>query len=575
MHQFTNKKKLLFFLILLLGFLFRFNNLNWDSDFHLHPDERFLTMVGTAMKPPSNFLDYFDPQKSRFNPPNIGFNFFVYGIFPVIVNKMISIFFHNDNYNAFTIQGRFLSAVADMMIIFLIFKTVELFEKKIKIHHSIKYWAGFFYAIAVLPIQLSHFFAVDTFLNLFAFASFYATLKYFFQRSLQYMILSAIFFGLAISSKISAIYILPLNVFFIIISAITSEKKLIRFFWSLAIMTGTYFIISYLTIRLADPYLFDSANLLDFKINHIFLMSIKSLESFSTPQAWYPPGIQWIHKTPLIFSLKNIAFFGLGIPYFLVMILGILFTLRRFRIKNCYVLLIMTIWVIGFFIYQSTQFAQSMRYFILLYPFLAILAGFGIFLIFETFVKFLRRFLFTVSCLLLVAIILIWPLAFSSIYLKKHSRVVASEWIYKNIPNNSLILSEYWDDPLPLFIGQNQNKKFIGKELPVFDPDTAEKWNKMNFLLSQADYYILSSNRGWGSVPTIPERFTKMARFYQDLLANKLSYKKIIEFTSYPSLKYLGIPLDYPDDLSDESFTVYDHPKVMIFKNEKKLFNFQ
>jgi len=38
--------------------------------------------------------------------------------------------------------------------------------------------AAFFYAMAVLPIQLSHFFATDTFLNLFMFASFYFALRF-------------------------------------------------------------------------------------------------------------------------------------------------------------------------------------------------------------------------------------------------------------------------------------------------------------------------------------------------------------------------------------------------------------
>ena len=33
---------------LLIGFWLRFSGLNWDGDEHLHPDERFLTMVASA-----------------------------------------------------------------------------------------------------------------------------------------------------------------------------------------------------------------------------------------------------------------------------------------------------------------------------------------------------------------------------------------------------------------------------------------------------------------------------------------------------------------------------------------------
>jgi RsiW-degrading membrane proteinase PrsW (M82 family) len=75
------KQKIFFLLILLLGFLGRFYGLNWDANNHLHPDERFLTMVAMAMKLPVSWNSYFDPQKSLLNPFNVGYNFFVYVIF--------------------------------------------------------------------------------------------------------------------------------------------------------------------------------------------------------------------------------------------------------------------------------------------------------------------------------------------------------------------------------------------------------------------------------------------------------------------------------------------------------------
>ena len=58
-----------------------------------------------------------------------------------------------------------------------------------------------------------------------------------------------------------------------------------------------------------------------------------------------------------------------------------------------------------------------------------------------------------------------------------------------------------------------------------------------------------------------------MAQFYQDLLAGKTQFKKVAEFTSFPSLKYLGLPVTLDDSSADETFTVYDHPTVMIFAN--------
>ena len=158
---------------------------------------------------------------------------------------------------------------------------------------------------------------------------------------------------------------------------------------------------------------------------------------------------------------------------------------------------------------------------------------------------------------------------FSSIYLNKNSRVEASEWIYKNLPSNSLIIGESWDDVLPLSVTNNYGKQFTSDQLPVFEPDTPEKWQKMNSKLEIADYYVLSSNRGWGSIMTVPEKYPLMSKFYQDLFKGKTQYKKIKEFTAYPKFSIFNFQFSIPDQWSDEGFTVYDHPQVLIFKNER------
>jgi len=296
------KRFLIGLAIILLAFFFRFNNLNWDETFHLHPDERFLTMVGQAMKIPSSINQYFDQKTSLLNPANIGYNFFVYGRFPLILTKYLAVNLNLDNYNNFTILGRQLSAFFDLLIIFFIIKTVELLEKKMRFKPSIKYWAGFFYAISVLPIQLSHFFTVDTFLNFFMFGSFYFALRYSMTGGrtppLRYLFLSGVFFGLALSCKITALFILPLNLFFIIKTVFVRRQSLIKASGFILI----YFAINYFTLRFADPYLFQSANFFNPTLNTQFVENIKQLKSFEGKDIWYPPAVQWINKPAVIFS---------------------------------------------------------------------------------------------------------------------------------------------------------------------------------------------------------------------------------------------------------------------------------
>jgi hypothetical protein len=545
-----NKNIILLLLIIALGAFFRFYNLNWDQNTHIHPDERFLTMVGNAMKIPVSFSNYLNPNISTFNPANVGYKFFVYGLFPLSLNKSFALIFGNDSYNAFSIQGRFASALADLIVILLIFQAVKLLEEKYNLDSSIKFYSAFLYSVFVLPIQLSHFFAVDTFLNLFVFASFYFALNYCVKKKMIYVFFAGIFFGFALASKITAIFILPLIIPFLFV---LKRGAKLKYFWSSLLIILFFTLISYFALRITYPYMFNSSNIFNAKLNPLFLDNLNSLKSLGSRDSFYPPNIQWINKISLLFVFKNLMIFGVGIPVFIVFALGI-FGFLKTKAKT--ITLGILVWMFFFFLYQGTQVSVPMRYFILAYPMIAIIGGFCI--------QYIHRHFGKIFLIITIILLSIWSFMFFSIYTKPHSRVAASYWILENIPKGNIILAEAWDDALPLIGGEN----YQILQLPVFDPDNQEKWQKMNELLQKGNYLILSSNRGWGSIPTAPQRYSKMSRFYEDLFSDKLPYKKIKEFTSYPSLSYLGIPLTLPDQWADESFTVYDHPKVMIF--EKK-----
>ena len=311
--------------------------------------------------------------------------------------------------------------------------------------------------------------------------------------------------------------------------------------------------------------------------------------------------VQWLSKNTIWHSLVNNVVFGFGMLNTLFLLIGISWIISKIKYqmsklhlknqkshpefisgsRNEFGMTIgkILLWVFGFFAYQSLQTTPTLRYFIIIYPFLAIFTGIGINSFLE---KIKNKNLFVICHLSFVILLLIWPLMFSSIYFHKNTRVEASEWIYKNLPNNSYILSEYWDDALPMSVANNYGKVFSGNQLKVFDPDTQEKWQIMNQELVKADYYILSSNRGWGSIPTVPKKYPIMSKFYEDLFASRCHperaervegsycYKKIKEFTSYPQFQISNFKFQINDDWSDEGFTVYDHPKVLIYKNVKK-----
>jgi hypothetical protein len=544
---------LVLFLIFFTALGVRLYGLNWDQGQHLHPDERYLTMVTSDIRLPNSVRQYFDNHLSPLNPYNYPqYTSFVYGTFPLFLTKYLAVVFNYDDYGYINLLGRALSAVFDSFNIFLIYL---LSKKLLATNSKLIFIPSLLYSLAVLPIQLSHFYAVDTFLNTFLLATF-TLLAY------DLFPLAAIVFGLAFTCKISALFFVPV----ILIFLVYRRKKV-------AILL--YICLFFFTVRVFQPYIFDGL----LKLDHHFLADLKTFQFYASKDSNYPPSVQWLSKTPILFPLQNIMVFGLGLPLSILFLLSTLRSLHRpaFNLK-----FIAWFWVLFLFIYQGSQFTHNMRYFLPIYPFIILLAIISYPTISLRFIK-LVIFLQMVICL-----------TFLNIYRVPHSRNQASSWIYQHISIGSTITNEYWDDPLPMSLPNISSNpgNYHGIMISPYDPDTPEKMQKLNQQLSGANYLIMSSNRLWGSIPLVPDRYPQTSKFYQDLFSEKTNFKKLVEINSYPGLQlpvnkcyYFGptnMPNDnswyttnscnYPgiyfrDDVAEEAFTVYDHPKVLIFEN--------
>jgi len=566
-------QKLILLAIIILALIFRLYGLDWDQGQHLHPDERFLTMVMDAMRLPKNLADYLNPQKSTMNPYNLGYGFFVYGTFPLNLTKIIGIVTNNDDYGKIHLVGRFLSAIFDVGIVILLFKIgKKIFNEKTGL------LAAFLYSIMVLPIQLSHFFAVDTFLNFFLILSFYFLVLLISQYP---SILISIFlggsFGLALACKINAILFLPIIALGFLLKFLSellhSKRKLSLFLLFIAhcLLITT---CCYLAFRFNQPQAFINENFLNFHLNPQFIKNLQELESYNNPKNPSPPAIQWLSTKPIIFPLKNLILWGLGLPLGIICIISLFYSLTQLlnlfsktkKEEKIYNLLISS-WVIFLFTYQGIQFAKTIRYFLFIYPFLALLASQ---FVNETYVILKRKIhrLFTVYCLLFT-VLMIYPFSFMNIYTKPITRVTASEWIYQNIPPGSTILNEEWDDGLPLSLEKNNASLYNWQAVFMYDPDSLEKWQRILPKLNTADYIIISSNRAYGAIMRLPAKYPQTTEYYQSLFDGTGKFTKVAEFTSYPCFPPGKFNLFcFNDDSSEESFTVYDHPKVMIFKRK-------
>jgi len=144
-----------------------------------------------------------------------------------------------------------------------------------------------------------------------------------------------------------------------------------------------------------------------------------------------------------------------------------------------------------------------------------------------------------------------------------------------------------WDDALPLYMyGLNpfdQNYGLYPSDLnfQMYWDDNSEKRERFISNLEKADYFIITSNRQWGSTTQIPERFPMTTYFYNELIgcpdgnvqncyreavpglySGRLGFDLERVFYTYPKL--LGI--EFNSQYAEEAFSVYDHPKVLIFR---------
>ncbi len=570
--------------IFLLACSLRLYGIDWDQGTHTHPDERFLTMVINKIDWPTNIHEYFDTNKSPLNPHNNKFSFYVYGTWPIIAAKSVAQAFHRDTYDLFPYVGRISVVLADLATLLMIYLITKTLTKRV----PPALYAMFLYATTVLPIQLTHFFTVDPFVVLYLTIATYLLMKRILGAPL------GIAMALAVGAKVSSILMFPIiGIQYLLTWPWKETEKSAKTQIIRLIAQGIIFTIVFVGIlKIVYPYLFVGVTL-----NPKILANWRELSSFDSPTTSFPPALQWIGTAPLLYLLKQLLFWGLGLPYGLLAIAALISTITA-RVKNRKWDNLATICliIIGFFIYQSNQFAKALRYLGPIYPHIAIISG--IFL--DQFARFIARRvplrgLRITTYVSIGMLLLAWPIMFTYIYSHPNTRVAASDWIYKTIPKQSTIAWEHWDDPLPMSRGDNSIQQYKTEQLAMFSKDAPKKWQEITEQLARSDYIVISSNRVYGGIGQVALRFPQTYRYYQLLFSHSIGFTLMHQEVSRPTipLPWISLCLRPPnfsygklaqavetcdtqgisivDDYADETFTVYDHPKVLIFKKTRAL----
>jgi hypothetical protein len=554
-----------------LGGALRFTGLDWDDGAHLHPDERYLTMVADAVEWPGSAAGYLDVGSSPLSPYNTeqGRDY-LYGQLPLFAAKLTAGAVGRDTYDGLPLVGRALSALLDTLTIVTVFLIARLVvpSSARPSRELLAALAALFYAATVTAIQHAHFFTTESWLvaataGTFLLAGSLVSAPG--PGGLPLLRLGALgaAAGVTAATKPSGLLVLvPVAIAAASVVLRRRDDTLGKLAGGLGLAGLAVLAGCYVAYRLVSPYAFEHSNWLYLEPSEDFRSALEAQRAAIDGDFLYPPAYQWLLSEPWIDPLRNLVRWGLGVPLGLTALAGmavltgrlVALRLRELRLEGGVVRLMLVAFVAVTFAWFASRFAHAVRYLLPIVPFLCVAAAVAVGALYR------RSALAGQAAAVGVGLAtILYACAFVSIYRAPNTRVAASAWLEANARAGSTIVGEHWDDGLPL---RPEPGRYRLGQLPVFDPDDGKKLRKLFDGLAKADYYVLSSPRAWRTIGRLPERFPIMTRFYELLQGGRLGFREVASFESQPRL--LGFEVRDLD--AEEPFWVYDHPPVLVYE---------
>ncbi|MGD9933252.1 MAG: DUF2298 domain-containing protein [Dehalococcoidia bacterium] len=592
----------------------------------MHPDERFISIVNERIEWPGSIAEYFDSSRSSLNPYNRPETpSFVYGTFPIFLTKAVATAAESgppvvshagrllcaaDGYDTTVVCGRRLAALADTFTVLVAAALgTVLFGRRTGL------LSGLLYALSVLPAQLSHFWTVDPFVVLFMATTALLCVHWIGgpgRRELQRLagfrdvalvVAIGVAVGLGLASKVTAwpIVLLPVLAAAARVGLRDMPSLGLRYRGRRPRLTGHWsydiawlclaLLLAGVTFRIAQPYAFAGPSFFDMAINPQWRADIEREIDFQNGNVDFPPFVQFAGRTAFLWPLQNLVLWGLGPA---LGVAGLTATavasVVMFRRRELAMLLPIAV-VAAVLAFQGPRFVAYMRYFVPAYPFLCLFAAWGLRALpgfasdcCEPLNRLLaqarlplrigpRTMIRTATMVSILAVLstVWWSLSFQSIFIGEHPRLAASRWIQENLPPGTPITSEIWDDSLPYPIPGSAGSIFPIVTTFPFDTDSPEKVHTLIYGrtegdptagLNGADYVVIASDRARAAVQRMEREYPATIRYYELLDSGALGFELVAHFESRPSL--FGIEID--DSGAEESFTVYDHPEVRIYR---------
>ncbi len=569
MKKINGKKKLLFhcFIVSLFTVLIysRFVGLDWGLPYPMHPDER--NMANAIQSLNCNIKNQISNIKDCFNP-----HFFAYGQFPLYLGYVIVFllkFFDGDlgrpiGFQEAVISLRIISAVASILNVFILLKIVELFywSKSKSFRFTLSFaLCALIFALSPYAIQFAHFGTTESLLMLFYSLIVYFSMRLLEGRTTYEVVWLGFVSGLAAATKISSLIFLTVPIY-VFISNIKNQisplRQGLKGQAKIHIKYQKFLTLSFsfALCTLIFAFLFSPHNFINFQ-DFVSAIRYESDVALGRTLVFYTR--QFFNTVPVWFQLTKVFPYVLGWPVFILGSLGVLGGLgwkdRKINLLRFAILV--------YFIPNAFLYAKWNRFMSPAFPLILVLAILIILKIKDQIsnlsskLKVLNFTLGFALCALIFALIL--PgLAYLSIYQNPDVRFQASEWIYKNIPNNSYILSEtanVVDIPI-----SNETMKQLNNyniiSFNFYDLDESLKLqSELKNHIDKADYIFVPSRRIFANHPK--DKYPLLNDYYEKLFSGKLGFQKVVEFSA-------GLN----DENAEETWTVFDHPVIRIYKRK-------
>ena len=508
--------------ILLLAAAARFADLDWDDGHAFHPDERAIV---------------FAVQRLSFSPLRLDPDFFAYGSLPLYglraATSVLGLFRPalGDDFASIVLIGRALSALAGVLTVAALYRLAA---------HMFGTAAGLlaaaFLACCPLHIQCSHFLATDVTLTLLVMLALHAYVVLAERGRLRDAVAAGALTGLALATKVSAA---PLAIALLVAAGLPDRRRF-------ASRAGLALLAAAAAFLLGQPYaLFSFAE---------FWRQVAEQGGIVHHAGSVPYTIQYVGVPRYAYDAWQMVAWGMGPALGLASLWAAGRALWRLRTNRPAGALVLAGWVVPYVLVVGAFAVKYPRYLLPVYPVLLAWAADGLWNARHS----------RAGRVLLPAVTIggvLSGLAFLAIYRGPHTSVVASEWVYANVPEGRTLLTQHWDEGFPLPSAGRTAARYRVIDFPFYEDDAPSKRDALAQALADADAVVLPTRRILGAVTRAPGRFPLTNRFYRLLFAGRLGFVLVHERTARPRLGALEVA----DELADESISVYDHPKVLVF----------